>query len=457
VQRENNKTLKQHTLPMWSVPASLVGGVLLSLAFKWPIYIGLLIGYVGSVAYTRGLHSWHDIWMATWRGMTAMWKVCSVLILVGAMIAVWMISGTIPALMHVFSSIISSRDIIWAGFLVAALLSMVIGSSIASWGILAPPLMTLCPPHLSPIVAGAIISGGMVGDRSSPMSTSVIVMSQASGIDSRNVLRQLNRTMLPPFLLTLLLFFFVNLRVGASSVGHLSLESVSSQSLVLLIPPILVIGLAVAGVPLVWNLSAVLLVSAAYPVIQGTNLIVAVRQIWGGYPIRHQAQWMHIGGIWPMSAAVVLILIAGAFQRATQLGGAIEVLASRAFNRLSDSRSVIAASFGLGVCYTFLMGSQTLSILMTANTIEPQFKKRAMKKEAVLQVIADSSELFAVLVPWNLLGLQAVAIVGVPTLQFAPFAWFIWLGLGLSVIKQTATGSGVSGVGRQKTLYRARS
>ncbi|WP_425387045.1 Na+/H+ antiporter NhaC family protein [Alicyclobacillus contaminans] len=173
---------------------------------KWPIYLGILIGYLWSTAYTKANHSWGKVFRGTWSGILNMWKVCVVLLLVGLIVALWMVSGTIPFLTDVGSTLIRSSNIIWITFLLSIGLSMLIGSSIATWGILGPPLLALTPPHWSAIVAGALVSGGMVGDRSSPMSTSVMVMSKAADMSPTQTLHQLLRTAIMPFLLSAIVF-----------------------------------------------------------------------------------------------------------------------------------------------------------------------------------------------------------------------------------------------------------
>lgn len=419
----------------WTVPLVLFVGIVLVLSLKWPLYIGLLLSFLWSAAYTKASYPWSRVFQGTLAGILNMWKVCVILLLLGLIVAFWMVSGTIPFLTELGSTLIRANNVIWITFLLSSGLSMLIGSSIATWSILAAPLLALTPPHLMPLVAGSLVSGGMVGDRSSPMSTSVIVMSKAAEMSPTETLQQLLRTLGIPFLLSMVAFFLFNIAVktGAHSTAVHPIQ-MSWASLVLIVPPLVVILLAIVRVPLLYNLLVAVILALIYGLVvskwQVSGLLL---DLWHGYPLHLQTRNLHIGGISAMIPTTLLLFSAGAFQGVTAVGGSIESLTKRLFVRIRRSGSLVGAAYLMNVLFSMLMGSQVLSILMSGNTLLPQFKQRGIKKLEVLQIIADSSELVSALVPWNLLGLQAGAIIGVTTFQFAPYASFIYLTLFLSI------------------------
>ncbi len=419
----------------WTVPLALFVGIVLALSLKWPIYLGILIGYLWSAAYTKANNPWGKVFRGTWSGILNMWKVCVVLLLFGLIVALWMVSGTIPFLTDLGSTLIRNSNVIWITFLLSSGLSMLIGSSIATWSILGPPLLALTPSHLIAVVAGALVSGGMVGDRSSPMSTSVIVMSKAAEMSPTQTLHQLLRTAIMPFLLSVLGFFLFNVTVGIgerpTAVHNMQL---SLKALLLMVPPLVVILLSILRVTLLYNLSVASVLALIYAlVVHKGSLMGLLLEVWYGYPLHLQTHYLHIGGIQPMIPTSLLILTAGAFQGVTAIGGAIESLTQRLFVHTNKPASLVGVAYVLSVSFSMLMGSQMLSILMSGNTLLPQFETRGIGRREVLQIIADSSELISSVIPWNLLGLQASAIIGVATLQFAPYTCFVYFALILSI------------------------
>lgn len=420
----------------WTVPLALLIGIVVSLTFHWPIYMGLIIAYVGSVVYTRRRgFGWKGMVVASLRGIAKLWRVCAVLLLVGGVVALWMDTGTIPALVQLGSSFIHPDNILWLSFLLASALSMVIGSSIATWSVLGPPLLAMTPPHLTPWLAGALVSGGMVGDRSSPMSSSVVLMGAASGVPLQRVLYRLNKTAILPFALTVCAYIVVNQGLQTHATLAASPHGPVPSWLVVA-PPLLVILCALVRVPLLMNLAAAFVIGVGLDIYQSHPSEGGLwTSVWAGNALPQGGHFVHTGGVFPMVAAVLLIATAGAFQGITALGGSIDSLTLSWFDRVHGKWTFVLSSYAVCLVYSMMMGSQMLSILMSGNTLRSQFEQRGYHAEQLLQVIGDAPELLPAVIPWNLLGLQTFAILKVPTLEMAPFAWFIYFTLGFSVIR----------------------
>lgn len=429
--------VEKHTVHAWFVPLILMVGIVLVMIKGWPIYVGIVIGYVGAVLYALAVGStWREVHRASMIGMQNMWRVCVVLLLVGVVIALWMVDGTIPTLTAIGSDFIRPSNVIWIAFLMSAVLSMIIGSSLATWGILGPPMLALTPPHLLPVVAGALVSGGMVGDRSSPMSTSVIIMSKAADLSPSVTLRQLLRTAILPVALTLLTFSIYSM--GHATYTHMPVlhhVHLTQVTFLLIVPPILVIILAALRIPLLYNLIVAVVIGSIYATkVPHESVQLLASQLWRGYPLVILKKQFYVGGLQEMVQASLLIVTAGAFQGVTALGGAIELLIERLFARVHKASGMVVIAYGISIAFAMLMGSQSLATLMSGNTLLPQFARRNIDRRSVLRVIGDSSELVSAIVPWNLLGLQAGAILGISTLQFVPYAYFIYFALIGSIV-----------------------
>jgi Na+:H+ antiporter, NhaC family len=432
-----NQTLSAQRQPYaWTVPVALLLGVAVSFACRLPIFTGLLTGYVWSTLYAKWLgHSWRVLLTATLSGMRKLWLICCVLLLVGGIVALWMDIGTIPTLVQLGSSFLEARNLVWMSFLLATALSMSIGSSIATWSILGPPLLAMTTPHWSPWIAGALVSGGMVGDRSSPMSSSIVLMSTACEVPLKRVLRQLNRSAALPFIVTLCAYVLVNQALHIPVIQPAHIQLFAGQWWII-VPPLLVILLALLRLPLLYNLCFAFILAVVMDELSarptGASL---VKFIWYGHLWSQADHVVHVGGVAPMLMAVFLIAAAGAFQGVTTLGRSVDTLTAKWFHRIQRRGTFVLSSYAVCLIYASMMGSQMLSVLMSGNTLKPQYDVRGLSASSLLQVVGDAPELLPAIIPWNLLGLQAFAILRVPTLVMAPFAWFIILTLAFSIYR----------------------
>ncbi|MCL6446500.1 MAG: hypothetical protein K6T83_24145, partial [Alicyclobacillus sp.] len=286
----------------------------------------------------------------------------------------------------------------------------------------------------APLVAGALVSGAMVGDRSSPMSTSVMVMSTACGLPYNQTLHQLMRTAIAPFTITLLLYMAANRWLSpADTPGHLHAHPMHAAWW-LLVQPALVLVIAIIRAPLLLNLGVAIAVGLAISIathrVTWTALPAMLWNGWVGAP--HATA---VGGMEGMVPAVALIAAAGLFQGAAQIGNAMDTLAALVFQRARRHVSGMLLAYAVSALFSLLMGSQMLSVVMSGNTLKPHLVARGWTNTAVLRVVSDTAELLPAVIPWNLLGLQAAAILGVAGDRLAPFAWYILLSVALSILR----------------------
>jgi NhaC family Na+:H+ antiporter len=401
------------------------------------MYAGLFIAYIGSCIYAKqhGASS-AELIRATLSGVRKMWRVSVVLLFIGAVMSLWMVDGTIPALIQLATAVVHPNNVLWMSFVGSAVLSLVVGSAIATWSVLGPTFLAITPPHLVPWVAGAVLCGGMVGDRSSPMSTSALLVSTVCERTSTDTLRQLNRTLLLPFLVSMGVWMVVNhLLVGHSDVTRDGVSSfISGTSWWNFVPPIIVVLLAVCKVPLLYNFVIATLIAFGMGITNAhQGMVPLLMSAWNGTPFGEGHTVLHIGGVLHMLSAVLLILTAGAFQGVTELGGSVDYLVERIFAGIQGKGAFIASVFLVTLVFSLVMGSQMLSILMSANALKPQFEMRGLSKVSLTQVIGDAPELIPSIIPWNLLGFQATVILNTPPLVLSTHAIFIYLMLLFSL------------------------
>ncbi|MCY0875582.1 MAG: hypothetical protein OWT28_04840, partial [Firmicutes bacterium] len=262
-------------IPAWIVPAVLLVGVGAVTITGRPLLLGVLAGIVGASAYGIQSAKPNAIVIAAWQGIIKMWRVCLALLFIGLALALWAQSGTIALLIHWSRLWIQPSTLPWMGFLLASAVSLAVGSCLATWGILLPPLLALAPAASLPLIAGTLVAGGMVGDRASPLSTSVQVMAAATGLPAQQVLRQVLKSAAIPWIATFVALWMVSrlggydgVKVAHAPLLHTApaLSPGSGQSILAVtltvLPVLLVLTLALARVSLVVNLGVNIVVSA---------------------------------------------------------------------------------------------------------------------------------------------------------------------------------------------------
>lgn len=95
------------------------------------------------------------------------------------MTALWRASGTIAYLVHWGTLAVTPRAMPLLGFLLASAMSLLTGTSFGSAASLGAVVMGMARSmEISPaLMGGALLSGVYLGDRSSPVSTSALLVS----------------------------------------------------------------------------------------------------------------------------------------------------------------------------------------------------------------------------------------------------------------------------------------
>ncbi len=134
-----------------------------------------------------------------------------IFILIGALISSWIAAGVIPSLMVYGFNLISAEWFLPSVFLVCTIVGTAIGSAftvVSTIGI-AFLGMGLTMGVNPAMIAGAVISGAIFGDKTSPLSDSTNLASAVVGADLFSHIRNLMWSTIPAFFTSLIVFFIV--------------------------------------------------------------------------------------------------------------------------------------------------------------------------------------------------------------------------------------------------------
>ena len=134
-----------------------------------------------------------------------------ILLFVGVLIGAWIKCGTVPMIIYYGLSFITPRMLLPLTFVMCSLLSLCIGTSLGTAGTMGVACVSIGVSMgiPIPIVAGAAISGSVLGDKLSPLSDSTILASSASDINIYYHVRSMMYTTIPAVIISLVIFYFL--------------------------------------------------------------------------------------------------------------------------------------------------------------------------------------------------------------------------------------------------------
>jgi Na+:H+ antiporter, NhaC family len=437
---------KNRTVPLsLSVVPFLVSIVGLIAAIKFikaPLYSGLVAGWLTAVVISLSHGgTFRSVVRATSQGMKSTFFVVAILLLIAGIISAWLASGTVPAMICYGIKLIHPKFLVVTAFLLAAVSSMTLGSSVATLSTMGVAIAGMAQVfNLSPaLIGGALISGAMVGDRTSPVSGTFHLVAHMTETKAEDNYKPMWQTGIPMIVLCILLFFYLGYGRAFGSLHPMSHPLLKELILhfqmpwYVLIPPILVLILAMFRVSILLNLGIGIILGILFAVmLQGDSWLSVLRSLWLGYDLQVNGQaLLHGGGIWPMFNEVLLIVAAGALNGVMEESGMLHAILDSLLRRIRSKSGLIGATVLLSISMSLLACNQSLSVIVPGRTLRSSFEKLGVPSRYLVRSLADSGVVVSPLIPWNLHGILCSAAMGIPTLVYFPYAFFLW---GLPII-----------------------
>ena len=358
---------------------------------------------------------------------------------IGMLISSWMASGTIPTLMFYGFEWFSDLPLYFSVFVVCAIVGTCIGSAFttaASIGVAFIGMATAMDASLA-MTAGAIVSGAFLGDKMSPLSDTTNLASGTVGVPLFEHIKNMMWTTVPGFILTAIFFFILSpssaKKTSEVTVFLDALQEHSYIGLVALIPFLIVVGLAVFKVSAIPTLSAGIVSSVIIAFIHDSSLTFSgmANILFSGFVLESPVEQLNTvlsrGGIESMMSSISLILLALGMGGLLFLLGIIPSLLRAIESSLTSVFRLILATACTAIGINVFVGEQYLSILLTGKTFEGQYVKHGYDRKTLSRALEDCGTVINPLVPWGVAGVFIAGILGVPTIEYLPFAFFCLL------------------------------
>lgn len=415
---------------------SLILSIAACLVMKLPLAVALAVTVlITLLTVSRMGFTFRQQTTMGWRGVKQTKPVLIILSLVGILIPLLMMSGTIPGIIYYGLEVVNTKYLLIIAFLLTSSVSYLLGTSVGTLSTAGLALIGIAQAAQVPLgmMAGALISGAMVGERFSPVSSSRILAVSSIDGDER-IDRFARKTGIIGFLLTAGIFLILDLvREKSSAIEVIQsyqdlLTSHFTINLMTLLPLVMMILSFVMRVKAV---PALALGIASSFVLMLLNRPVQVTEFGKSmlYGLNLQSgtvldSLVHGGGLINIITVLILISLAGFLNGILQEANLLPPIIDKLMGETKTIGNLVFKSVLLSLFVIIISCNQTIPLLVLGGTLRPRFSAFESGKNWLGRTMLDATLVMPVLVPWNGLAMVMSITLGVATTTALPFLFF---------------------------------
>jgi len=425
----------------WLTLGAFCAGLLVCLLLDAPILYALCFGLALFLLYGRKRgFSWRELGKMTLDGALTVKNILITFVLIGVLTALWRAAGTIPVIVCYASALIRPPVYLVMTFLLNCAVSVLTGTSFgtgATMGVICATMGVAMGVDLR-LIGGAVLSGAYFGDRSSPVSTSALLVAELTKTSIFDNIRAMVKTALVPFLASCAIFGVLgalNVRGGAVP----DLRAVFARGFALhpaaLLPALVILLLSALRVNVkLAMLSSIVTAIPLCVVLQRIAPAELLRIALTGYRAADAelAAMLNGGGITSMLRVGGIVCISASYSGIFQKTGLLDG-AKRAIESLAARTTPYCAMLCTSIVGGMVACNQSLDTILTHQLC------LGLKQDdgGYALDLEDTAVVVAPLIPWSIAGGVPLSAVGAPTSAIL-FTFYLWLlplwRLGLSFL-----------------------
>lgn len=428
----------------------LIGIVVFGADPHIPMFIGVVIAVVMSLLIG---YKWNDLENMMVDGISKSMQAILILIVVGMLIGIWILSGTIPSMIYYGLMILKPEIFLVAAMLVCTITSLATGTSWGTMGTMGLAIMGIGVALNIPIgpTAGAIISGAYFGDKMSPLSGSTNLAAAMAGTDVFTNIKYMIRPTLVAYVLTLIFFgayglLYIPESSAAAGVDELMNGLINSFNInpVLLLPPVVVVFAIVFKIPALPGITLgafagailALIFQADLTIFDASGNVLNVGVNFGNILLNAKDGFFYVsdnellssllttGGIMNMASSILMTIIAMMFGGIMEGTGQLDALISSLLKHVKSNVGLIGVTELTCIFSNVVMPEQYISILIPGRMYAFAYRKRGLHPKCLSNALESAGTVTSPLVPWNTCALFINSTIGVK--PFGANGYFIW-------------------------------
>lgn len=404
---------------------------------------------------------WKDFEKAITNNIAGVSSALIILLIIGALSAVWMVSGVVPTLIYYGVQIIHPRFFLLCTCIICAVVSVMTGSSWTTIATIGIALMGIgkAQGFEEGWIAGAIISGAYFGDKVSPLSDTTILASSVTDTPLFTHIRYMLFTTVPSLVITLLLFTVMGFTHEAANMDSISLFTAALDAKFHITPWLLIVpivtGILIARkVPSIVTLFISTVLTVIFMLIFQPGLLYEVAGAGAtGVEGLYKGTMMTLFGPTALDAGnpeinelvatrgmagmmntiwlIVCAMCLGGAMTASGMLASITAVFVRFTRRLTG---MVASTVGAGLFLNLATADQYISIILTGNMFKDIYRQNGYESRLLSRTTEDAVTVTSVLIPWNTCGMTQATILSVPTLVYLPYCFFNYLSPLMSIL-----------------------
>jgi NhaC family Na+:H+ antiporter len=409
----------------------------------------------GIIAVSLGV-KWTHIRASMVKSISSAMPSILILLMIGALAGTWLLSGVVPTLIYYGLKVFHPKIFLFATVIIAGMVSLATGSS---WSTVATIGIALIGVGQAlgisqGLIAGAVISGAYFGDKMSPLSDTTNLAPAMAGTDLFTHIRYMTITTVPAMSVSLVIFLVIGFTYQFEATPgdiELVLESIGSKFNVspwLMLVPAFLIFIIVKKIPPLPALLAGSLMGGIFALIFQPHLIREValsldpstttffkssylsmmQSIFGDIAILTPNEMVNelltSTGMRGMLNTIWLILAAMVFGGTMESAGLLVKITSSVIRWAQSTGSLVTTTIATSIFFNITASDQYIAIVVPGRMFSSTYKKRGLKPEVLSRTLEDGGTITSVLVPWNTCGATQSRVLGVPTIEYIPFAFF---------------------------------
>ncbi|MEC3883733.1 Na+/H+ antiporter NhaC [Halobacillus litoralis] len=409
-------------------------------------HIPILIGILIMIAYgSYRKMSFKDLQYGMTQGAQTGMGAVLLFFVIGVLISSWMASGTIPVLMNAGFLLAGGPWFLAIVFAVTAIVGVALGSSFTTAATVGVALIGVAQSMdvSLAMTAGAIVSGAFFGDKMSPLSDTTNLASTVVKVDLFDHIKNMAWTTIPAFIITFILFMILS-PDGSPDVKQLNTFQAGLSDTGLMhwtswIPLASLVLMTITKRPAFLSLAISSIIATMIAGLRGVMEWGALFGTWfdgfqGNSGNEIVNELLTRGGMNGMLFTVALVILALALGGLFFVTGIIPSILTRVQESLKSARSATLATAFTAIGINIAIGEQYLSILLTGEAYQDIYEKAGLARKNLSRTLEDAGTVINPLVPWSVCGVFLSGVLGVPVLDYLPFAFFCLLSPLLTIL-----------------------
>lgn len=403
----------------------------------------ILAAFYAAVIGRRLGYSYQEMEKGVTENLATSLPVIYILICVGIVIGTWIYSGTVPYLIYLGLKLISPQLFLVAAFFITAIVSTATGTAWGSVATAGLALIGVAGEMGIPLgmAAGAIISGGVFGDKMSPLSDTTNLAPMVCEVDLFQHIRHMFWTTIPASCVGLVVWFIAGRNLTLSAAHSANIEVLSNNlstiydfNIFLLLPAAIVIVGAMfkqPTVPLMLLSSVVAIALGMF--FHGFEFASGVSSCVGGFKVDMVTaaaatdatsngtimNLLNRGGISSMMTIVNTIICGYAFAGIVAKIGCLDVILESISHKIDCRWKLIGVTIISSAILVFTAGVASISIIMVGFLLKEAYANMGLHGVNLSRTLEDAGTMLLPFVPWGASGIYYMDLLGVSVSAYA--------------------------------------